>query len=244
VAERPTVEALEHERARAAEERVRADALAEQFAELERAQREASVEPEPEPVHEPRDERERDAVPADPLAPVWHPAAQRAFSAALGMSEDWRGTLKHAVKVLGAEGQWDAVVAWLPDGRQGVMKCAAAWVGESLSSSTFETQVWQHRQKLPAAADRNGHTPQPVLELASAKDALLKIAAAEGMGSAVLVPIGDGSQLIGMVQLFSSYAGPLSAELMVSLDAVALQLAATARLLTSASTPHWRFGRL
>jgi hypothetical protein len=125
-----------------------------------------------------------------------------------------------------------------------VMKCAAAWVGESLSSGTFETQVWQHRQKPPAAADRNGQAPQSLLELGSAKDGLLKAAAAEGMGSAVLVPIGDGSQLIGMVQLFSSHAGAPSAELMVSLEAVALQLGVTARLLSSASTPHWRFGRL
>jgi hypothetical protein len=125
-----------------------------------------------------------------------------------------------------------------------MMKCAAAWLGETLNSSTFETQVWQHRQKPPAAVNGNGHTPHALLELGTAKDVLLKAAAAEGMGSSIVVPIADEAQLIGLVQLFSSHAESPHPELMLSLEGIALQLAGVARLLNSASTPQWRFGRL
>jgi hypothetical protein len=73
---------------------------------------------------------------------------------------------------------------------------------------------------------------------------LLKAAAEEGMGSAVFVPVSDGTQLVAMLQLLSRHADPPPAELMVSLESIGLQLAAIARLLTTASTPQWRVGRL
>jgi hypothetical protein len=64
------------------------------------------------------------------------------------------------------------------------------------------------------------------------------------MGSAALVPISDGTQLLGMLQLFSAQSEPPASQVMLSLEAVALQLAGVARLLNAASTPHWRYGRL
>lgn len=223
---------------RAAVEALRAE-LSATRAELERLQREASAEEisgsgaEPEPVA---------AEQAEPGSPVWNAASQRALSAELTAVEDWRGALKHAVKVIGSEGNWDAVVAWSPEQRRVTMRCAAMWARDASSSSAFETQVWQHRQKVPGEAA--GHSPQPVLALESTKDALLKAAAAEGMGSAVLVPISDGTQLIGMLHLLSRQSTPPSAELMLSLEAIALQLAGVAGLLSAAGAPHWRLGRL
>ncbi len=72
----------------------------------------------------------------------------------------------------------------------------------------------------------------------------MKAAAAEGIASAVLVPLSDGTKLIGMVQLLSTQASAPAPELMLSLEGIALQLSATARLLASAGTPQWRVGRL
>ena len=69
-----------------------------------------------------------------------------------------------------------------------------------------------------------------LLELHSAEDPFLRCAAAEGMGSALLVPIIDGSDTIATIALFSRAAAPPSAELMVSLDAIALQLGAMAHI--------------
>ena len=176
---------------------------------------------------------------------VWPPASQRSLSAALTAVEDWRTALQQTVKVVGCEGGWDAVVAWCPDKRRKLMGCVAMWTAEATTSSAFETRVWQHRLKLPA----DGSSPhQPAtrattfLNLETAEDPLLKAAADEGMGCAVLVPIRDGVQLIGTLQLMSRHTTSPTAELMLSLEGVALQLVAISRLLDLSSTPHWRVG--
>jgi len=83
-----------------------------------------------------------------------------------------------------------------------------------------------------------------LLELQSAEDPLLRVAAAEGMGSALLVPISDGSDTTAMIVLFSRAAAAPSAELMVSLDAIGLQLGAIAQLCKPRYSPGWGTARL
>ena len=185
--------------------------------------------------------------PVTPESPVWRPASQRALSAALTAVEDWRTALNQTVKVVGREGGWDAVVAWCPDKRRKFMGCVAMWTTEAANGGTFETRVWQHRQKLPA----HGGNPQhprtraaSFVDLETADDPLLKAAAGEGMGSALLVPISDGAQLVGTLQLMSRHTASPAPELMLSLEGVALQLGAISRLLDLISTPHWHVGRL
>jgi hypothetical protein len=82
-----------------------------------------------------------------------------------------------------------------------------------------------------------------LLELQSAEDALLRAAAAEGMGSALLVPIVDGGETIAMLELLSRTATAPDAELIVSLEAIALQLGAIAPLLKLADMSQWRRAR-
>jgi hypothetical protein len=226
-----------------AAERRSAEALR---AELERLQLEAAAETD-------ADSRESDAgvepAPAGAVengAPAWDPASQRALSAALTDIADWRTALKQAVNILGSEGKWDAVVALCPDERQRFLKCVAMWTADPGSASTFETRVWQHRQKLPAELETGGRWPfaKSLGELDTADDPLLKAAAAEGMDSGILVQISDGTQLIGMLQLLSSREVVASQELMLSLEGVGLQLVTIARLLNSTSAPQWRVGRL
>ncbi len=214
-------------------------------AELAQWQSKAADEADPADEAEPVDERPTGippAVEAAPGTPTWSLAAQRTFSAGLASITDWRGVLKQAVKLVGVEGNWDAVVVWSPEQRRTYMKCAAMWSGDALSATTFETRVWQHRQKLPADSGTSGY--DVVAPLDGAADALLKSAAAEGMNSSVLVPISDGAHLLGMLQLFSSHGEAPGSELVVSLEGIGLQLAITGRLLESAGTPHWRLGRL
>ena len=180
-----------------------------------------------------------------PGSPVWQPASQRALSEALTAVEDWRTALKQTVRVVGCEGGWDAVVAWCPDKRRRFMGCVAMWAAEDTTSSTFETRVWQHRQKFPADGGGLQHSltrATSFVDLETAEDPLLKAAAGEGIGSAVLVPISDGEQLIGTLQLMSRHTTAPTAELMLSLEGVALQLAAISRLLDLSSAPHWRVG--
>ena len=83
-----------------------------------------------------------------------------------------------------------------------------------------------------------------LLELQSAEDSLLRAAAAEGMASALLVPISDGGGTIAMLELLSRTTTAPSAELMVSLDAIALQLGGIAQLIKVADVPRWRVGRV
>jgi GAF domain-containing protein len=83
-----------------------------------------------------------------------------------------------------------------------------------------------------------------LIELESAEDPLLRAAAAAGMGSALLVPISNGGETIAMLELLSRTASAPNAELIVSLEAIALQLGAIAQLLKLADVPRWRMGRM
>ena len=178
-------------------------------------------------------------------APGWGPASQRALSAALSGVSDWRVALKQAVKTLGSEGKWDLAVAWLPDdGGRGRLKCAGMWAADAPAMEAFETLTWQHRPDVSGTEfgrARNRPGASCLLELQSAEDGLLRAAAGEGMGSALLLPIREGEKLIG---LMSRTEVPPDAELMLSLEGIALQLSAIAQLVNFAAAPHWGLGRL
>jgi PAS domain-containing protein len=177
----------------------------------------------------------------------WGTGSQRALSAALVGLTEWRSVLKHAVATLGSEGGWDATIAWCPDEPRGSMTCGAIWMRDPTGLATLETRTWQHRRDTSTAEfgrARNRMAATCLIELQSAEDPLLRTAAAEGMGSALLVPISNGGETIAMLELLSRTATAPNAELIVSLEAIALQLGAIAQLLKLADVPRWRMGRL
>ena len=177
----------------------------------------------------------------------WGTGSQRALSTALVGLTEWRSVLKHAVGTLGSEGGWDATIAWCPDEPRGSLRCGAIWMRDPKGLATLETRTWQHRRDASTAEfgrARNRMAATCLIELQSAEDPLLRAAAAEGMGSALLVPISNGSETIAMLELLSRTATTPNAELMVSLEAIALQLGAIAQLLKLADVPRWRMGRL
>jgi hypothetical protein len=175
----------------------------------------------------------------------WGTGSQRALSAALVGLTEWRSVLKHAVGTLGSEGGWDATIAWCPDSPPGSMRCGEMWMRDPAALATLETRTWQHRQDASTAEfgrARNRMATTCLLELESAEDPLLRAAAAEGMASALLVPISNGGETIAMLELLSRTATAPNAELMVSLEAIALQLGAIAQLLKLSDVPRWRMG--
>ena len=177
----------------------------------------------------------------------WGAGSQRALSAALVDLTEWRSVLKHATDTLGSEGGWDATIAWCPDEPRGSMRCGAIWMRDPTGLATLETRTWQHRRDTSTAEFGRARTRMAatcLIELESAEDPLLRAAAVEGMGSALLVPISNGGETIAMLELLSRTATAPNAELIVSLDAIALQLGATAQLLKLADVPRWRTGRL
>ena len=177
----------------------------------------------------------------------WSTTSQRALSAALGGLTEWRSVLEHAVDTLGSEGGWDATVAWCRDEPRGSMRCGAIWMRDPAGLASFQQRTWHHRQDATTAEfgrARNRMATTCVLELRSAEDPQLRAAATDGMGSALLVPINDGGETIAMLELLSRTATAPNAELMVSLEAIALQLGVVAQLLKLADVPRWRMGRL
>jgi PAS domain-containing protein len=176
----------------------------------------------------------------------WGTGSQLALSAALVGLTEWRSVLKRAVGALGSEGGWDATIAWCPDEPRGSMRAGAIWMRDPAGLATLETRTWQHRQDASTAEfgrARKRMAPSCLLELQSAEDPLLRAAGAEGMGSALLVPISSGGETIAMLELLSRTATAPNAELMASLEAIALQLGAIAQLLKLADVPRWQMGR-
>jgi hypothetical protein len=179
--------------------------------------------------------------------PTWGANPQRALSAALAGLTEWQGVLKQTVRTIGSEGRWDAAVAWCPGAPSGVasMRCAAIWLRDDAAMAAFETLAWQHLENGSAAElgrARSRMATTCLLELESAEDSLLRAAAADGMASALVVPIAAEGETIAMLGCFS-HAPAQDAELMVSLDAIALQLGTIAQLIKLADAPRWRVGR-
>ncbi|HWX96177.1 MAG TPA: hypothetical protein VNZ01_04925 [Solirubrobacteraceae bacterium] len=177
----------------------------------------------------------------------WGAGSQRALSAALAGLTEWPSVLNKAVGTLGSEGGWDATIAWCRDYPPGSMICGAIWLRDPAALATLETRTLKHRRDASTAElgrARNRMAATCLLELQSAEDPLLRAAAEEGMGSALLVPISDGGETIAMLELLSRTATAPNAELMVSLEAIALQLGAVAQLLKFTDARSWRMGRV
>ena len=177
----------------------------------------------------------------------WNSSSQRALSAALGGLTEWRSVLEHAAATLGAEGGWDATVAWCRDEPRWSMRCGAIWMREPQELVALENRTWHHRKDASTGEfgrARNRMATTCVLELRSAEDALLRAASEDGMGSALLVPINDGGQTLAMLELLSRSTTAPNADLMISLEAIALQLGVVAQLLKFTDVPRWRMGRL
>jgi PAS domain-containing protein len=177
----------------------------------------------------------------------WSAGSQRALSAALVGLTEWRSVLNHAVGMLGSEGGWDATIAWCRDYPPGSMICGAIWMDDPAALAALETRTLKHRRDASTAEfgrARNRMAATCLLELQSAEDPLLRAAVAEGMGSALLVPIREGGETIAMLELLSRTATAPNPELMVSLEAIALQLGAIAQLLKFTDSRSWRMGRV
>jgi hypothetical protein len=179
--------------------------------------------------------------------PRWGADAQHALATALVGATEWRAALKLATDILGSEGGWDATIAWCTERPGPAMRCGVVWMREPAELASIESRAWKHVED-PSTAEfgraRKRMAATCLLDLQSAEDPLLAAAAAEGIGSAILVPISDGGDTVAMLELLSRGATTPSPELVLSLDAIALQLGALARLVKCTDDAEWRLGRL
>ncbi len=189
-----------------------------------------------------------DAEPTpEPDEPGWDAAAQHSLSAGFVGLTEWPSALKHAIETLGALGGWDAAIGWSVERPGPMMRCGIVWMRDSTELPSIEARAWKHVED-PSTAEfgraRSRMATTCLLDLQSAEDPLLRAAAGDGAGSAVLVPINDGRDTIAMLELLSRNTATPDPELVVALDAIALQLGALARLFKYTDDREWRLGRL
>ena len=163
----------------------------------------------------------------------WQPTAKRTLAASLARESVWRNVLKETVQVLGAEGGWDTVTAWLPDESDG-LGCAATWTAHR-GLDRFEALTWE------ASPKRNGSLLDQALQaphltwltdIDAVDDERLQTAAAHGMSSALLLPVRNGASTIGLLELLTRDSVEPDAQIALSLEASALQLGRFGHLLS------------
>jgi predicted nucleic acid-binding Zn-ribbon protein len=241
-------------RARVAELQTSVESGKARVAELEEQLEERDSEPAPAIVPEDSDMEASDddpdpAIPAAELARLdaisdephahngpgvsWQPTAKRTLAASLARESVWRNVLKETVQVLGSEGGWDTVTAWLPDESDG-LGCAATWAAHR-GLDRFEALTWD------AAPKRNGSLLDQALQaphltwltdIDAVDDERLQTASAHGMSSALLLPVRNGASTIGLLELLTHDSIEPDAQIALSLEAAALQLGRFGHLLS------------
>jgi PAS domain-containing protein/predicted nucleic acid-binding Zn-ribbon protein len=179
------------------------------------------------------------AVPAHAGSRVsWQPTAKRTLSASLARESVWRNVLKETVQVLGAEGGWDTVTAWLPD-ESNQLGCAATWTAhrglDQFETLTAEATVRREGSLLDQALQAPHLTW--LTDIDAVDDERLQTAAAHGMSSALLLPVRSGTSTIGLLELLTHDAIEPDAQIALSLEAAVLQLGRFGHLLSLGGKP-------
>ncbi len=166
----------------------------------------------------------------------WQATAKRTLSASLARESVWRNVLKETVQVLGSEGGWDTVTAWLPDNTNG-LGCAAIWTAhrglERFESLTLDVALRRDGSLLDQALQAPHLTW--LTDLDTVDDERLQTAAAHGMNSALLLPVRTGNTTIGLLELLTHDTIEPDAQIALSLEASALQLGRFGHLLSLGS---------
>jgi PAS domain-containing protein len=166
----------------------------------------------------------------------WQPTAKRTLSASLARESVWRNVLKETVQVLGSEGGWDTVTAWLPDDAN-ALGCAAIWTAhrglDRFEALTLEVPIRRDGSLLDQALQAPHLTW--LTDLDTVDDERLQTAAAHGMGSALLLPVRTGNTTIGLLELLTHDTIEPDAQIALSLEASALQLGRFGHLLSLGS---------
>ena len=163
----------------------------------------------------------------------WQPTAKRTLSASLARESVWRNVLKETVEVLGSEGGWDTVTAWLPD-ESDSLGCAATWTAHR-GLDRFEALTWEAGLKRDGSLlDQALQAPHLtwLTDIDAVDDARLQTAPAHGMSSALLLPVRSGTTTIGLLELLTHDSIEPDAQIALSLEASALQLGRFGHLLS------------
>jgi hypothetical protein len=182
-----------------------------------------------------------------PSGPQWGAIDQLALTEAIAGASDWRTGVKDAVNVLGPAGGWDAICAWRPDPRDGLLHCFSMWTTDPDSMGEFETATWQRPQRPSRTELGEALTTSELRWLTTdpdVDDPRLSAVARQGMSTAVLVPVRSGAVPVALLELMARTAIPRDPAFVTALEGVALQLGHFWHLLSAGAQPTWRLGRL
>jgi hypothetical protein len=176
----------------------------------------------------------------------WREAAELVVTA-LANCRSSRALLSEAVRVVGSNGGWDAVIAWTLDQRSDRYSCIATWCSHPGEMARFETAMWQVRQdREGTAVGRAAETGTIgwLSELEASSDPHLVSVTREGLTSIVVLPIRDEQGTVAVLELISRARTDQDDELEAELATIGGELARLHTGLVEAETkPRWTGGR-
>jgi hypothetical protein len=177
--------------------------------------------------------------------PRWSHAAQLTLTAAQAGCLSWVSVLTESVRVIGSEGGWDAVIAWVLDHRDDRYTCRAAWCRAPDEMARFETSMWQVRQAAsgsPVGAAAAAAEPAWLRGFDTAADPHLISVARAGLKTLALLPVRHDLETVAVLELCARAEVDRDPELKIALEVIAAGLANVHQLLVASGTPRWTSG--
>ena len=178
-------------------------------------------------------------------APRWSHGAQLTLTAAQAGCPSWGSVLNATVRIVGSEGGWDAVIAWVLDKRDTRYTCRAAWCRAPDQMARFETSMWQVRQAASGSCIGDAASavePEWLRGLDGATDPHLASVTQAGIKTLGLLPVRHGLETIAVLELCARAELEPDPELNIALQVIAAGLASVHQLLSAAQTPRWTSG--
>jgi hypothetical protein len=157
----------------------------------------------------------------------WPDSAKVALTKALAECSSANQLLETAVRVIGANGGWDAAIAWTLDTRNLTWAPAASWAAAHERAGRVKKVLKHLRAEDGSAIAQTGFDgkigwfSEPLPQI----DTSLTMLAAEGMYSFAVIPLKQEPETTAVLQLCSRQEGRPGAELRVALEAIAAEVA-------------------
>jgi GAF domain-containing protein len=138
---------------------------------------------------------------------------------------------------------WEAGALWRDDRGVG-LRCIEASSQQALGADVWETMTWRGlvpQGKGAVAAALDNMRPEWLMLPRDGDDDCPRVRAAQraGLGTIVAVPVGDGEDPIGVLELCRRAPIERDDEHLEVLEAIALQLGQHVMLLERANQPRW-----
>ncbi len=173
---------------------------------------------------------------------LWTAASQRHLSEALGRTDSLQSAARAVLHELSHLG-WEAGALWRAERGIG-LRCVEAWTAPGLGGNSWETMTWRGlvpEGKGVVAAALDHMRPEWLTLTTDGDDDCPRVRAANRaqLGTLVAVPVSDGEDTIGVLEVCRRAPLGRDDEQLEVLSTVALQLGQHVTLLERANRPKW-----